>query len=100
MNIIKHKGRISEDSVAVKHFSEYSKEEHESSEPESRLKPCPFCGGTDLTLEGLGYTRIDMPYFQPYRIYCKDCYFNFDLPDCDIGQAISAWNKRPDKASS
>ncbi len=66
---------------------------------EIKLKPCPFCGGSDLRL----YTEEDYDtYDEDYQgvIECNDCnaYLassNWRDNECDAKDEITAiWNKR------
>ena len=56
------------------------------------LKPCPFCGGTDL------YIYIDGEEFlRDFEVYCAECggqvsYFGTEA------DAIAAWNRRAEDA--
>ncbi len=50
------------------------------------VKPCPFCGGTDLYIDG-------GEYLQDFEVRCVKCgghiaYFN------TRAEAIDAWNRR------
>lgn len=52
-----------------------------------KLKPCPYCGSTDLRLcEGLGYGVVEC------RV--NDCFTKGPMKD-DIRQAVAAWNALP-----
>lgn len=44
---------------------------------EIKLKPCPFCGGTDLELKD--YTEV-LYGFWDYKIRCKTCRAYMDSP--------------------
>ena len=50
------------------------------------LKPCPFCGGTDLHLEGI---------FGPEKIVCYECLAVFSQAESICEEdLIEAWNRR------
>lgn len=50
----------------------------------AKLKPCPFCGGTDI----LEYVHDDQ-----YTVECYECSAN--IPSFNgKADAIKAWNKR------
>lgn len=52
---------------------------------ETKLKPCPFCGGTTLTL------------YQDFMIQCYECKTVFAQPQTDKPKSmIEAWNRRAD----
>ena len=54
------------------------------------LKPCPFCGGTDLHLESFSGWGAD-------AIVCYDCLATFSQQEitCE-DDLIEAWNRRRD----
>ena len=57
---------------------------------ETKLKPCPFCGGTDIE----SY-QIKPSWTNPYwRIGCPDCGAWFEVADWTEEEAINAWNTR------
>lgn len=65
-------------------------------EPLIKLKPCPFCGGSAILIEG--EKNIFYPKGSIY-IMCYDCDVRTDDYETDyIGtaydKAISAWNSR------
>lgn len=52
------------------------------------LKPCPFCGGTDLRLESFSGWGIDI-------IVCYDCLATFSHQEITCEEdLIKAWNRR------
>lgn len=53
----------------------------------AKLKPCPFCGGTNIDCLEAGF-RTGVWFVQ-----CDECYATF--PDFDSeAEAIKAWNRR------
>lgn len=51
-----------------------------------QIKPCPFCGGTDLYIDGGAF-------LQDFEVRCmkcggRVCYFNTRV------DALAAWNRR------
>ena len=56
----------------------------------TELKPCPFCGGTDIE----SY-QVKPSWTNPYwRIGCPNCGRYFVAADCTEEEAIKAWNRR------
>lgn len=57
----------------------------------TELKPCPFCGGTDIRIVGVGPDG--------FSITCKDCNVWVDniFEDMTEEQAIELWNMRVKK---
>ena len=55
-----------------------------------KLKPCPFCGSTDLHIEYSSSWGAD-------RIICYDCLATFSQQEitCE-NDLIEAWNRRAD----
>lgn len=54
----------------------------------NELKPCPFCGSTDIKVHG--------PYFIEDRyvmVKCNDCNCNTAIYKT-VDQAVEAWNRR------
>jgi Lar family restriction alleviation protein len=49
----------------------------------SELKPCPFCGSTDIKL----HDEIS------HAVWCQECFA--EVPSIDIESAIKLWNTRP-----
>lgn len=49
-----------------------------------KLKPCPFCGGSNLLTE---------PYYEESYVHCQDC--KTDGPAGDYAECEKLWNKRP-----
>jgi Lar family restriction alleviation protein len=57
-------------------------------EAENKLKPCPFCGGTEMTVF---FGVFDNPTY----VLCKKCQAQGPAKEPESEQsAISAWNKR------
>lgn len=54
----------------------------------NELKPCPFCGGTDI--ECVDFHKADMWFVQ-----CENCYATFPSFDTE-DEAIEARNRRVD----
>lgn len=54
------------------------------------LKPCPFCGGTEIV-----YERYLNMAGERYRVWCMDCTAGVD-PGCaqDIETVQNIWNRR------
>ena len=51
-----------------------------------QLKPCPFCGGTDLHIEETDYVYL----------ICYDCLSWFTQAEITCREdLIDAWNRRP-----
>lgn len=48
-----------------------------------KLKPCPFCGGNNLSVEGITF----------YWVECIDCNASISGHETEE-QAIEAWNRR------
>lgn len=55
----------------------------------TELKPCPFCGSTNLVVDSSDMYR--------WYVECWDCEADGPFAD-DEGLAIEAWNKREGKA--
>ena len=54
------------------------------------LKPCPFCGGTDIE----SY-EVNPGWTDPYwRIGCPDCGVWFEIAGWKEQDAAEAWNRR------
>lgn len=52
----------------------------------NKLKPCPFCGGTDIMIKDKGNWSY---------IWCGDCLSAFwQLEACSVEDNVEAWNKR------
>lgn len=68
-------GRMSDKDVVFAYYIAFN----DSREPmeEVRLKPCPFCGGTDLELKD--YTE-ELYGFCDYKIRCRTCRAYMDSP--------------------
>ena len=49
----------------------------------SELKPCPFCGSTDIKL----HDEIS------HAVWCQECFA--EVPSIDIESAIKLWHTRP-----
>ena len=59
-----------------------------------KLKPCPFCGGTDLHLRSFFSPDSDI-------IVCYDCLATFSQQELTCEEdLIKAWNRRPDKSQA
>ena len=57
----------------------------------SELKPCPFCGGTDIGMTYCQPYSLDIPY----DIFgCKNCGANFYAKATSIEQSGRTWNTR------
>ena len=65
----------------------------------SDLKPCPFCGGTDVANVSAGYagpTDVWHAGHQIFAVNCKGC--GASVPNRYQNQlVVDAWNKRPDQ---
>ena len=65
------------------------------------LKPCPFCGGTDIEIMHWTTAVKAGPHQIMYAAFCSN-------PDCgafgpwDLGEsgAVEAWNKRAEKEAA
>ena len=54
------------------------------------LKPCPFCGGTEIV-----YERYLHMAGERYRVWCEDCTAGVDPGYArDIGTVQNMWNRR------
>lgn len=56
------------------------------------LKPCPFCGGTDIVIhrdDGLLAQRLNI---WRYKLCCQSCFAQFYRGT--KGEIIEAWNRR------
>lgn len=68
-------------------------------EDEIKLKPCPFCGCTNII-----YTDKSMEKSNNHSVFCPNCgcgtgFFYGSSPDYILKQyAINAWNRRSDNA--
>ena len=49
----------------------------------SEIKPCPFCGSTDIKL----HDEIS------HAVWCQECFA--EMPSIDIESAVELWNTRP-----
>ena len=59
---------------------------------EAKLKPCPFCGGTNIVIhrdDGIVAQRLEI---ERYRLCCKDC--AAQLYRGTKEEVIEAWNRR------
>ena len=54
------------------------------------LKPCPFCGGTNVEVYHQ-YWRVINRY--DYSVHCFDCHFGLANQNTEE-EAIEAWNRR------
>lgn len=61
----------------------------------SELKPCPFCGSTDVKLVG-SHTNDDCySSYYSYRVFCRNCGARgAEKRDEEKPLAIRAWNRR------
>lgn len=50
----------------------------------AELKPCPFCGGEEVSIDG---------YRDVFFVQCDDCGATFPMFDT-LEEAASAWNRR------
>lgn len=54
------------------------------------LKPCPFCGGTEIV-----YERYLHMAGERYRVWCADCTAGVDPGYArDVGTVQNMWNRR------
>lgn len=51
------------------------------------LEPCPFCGGTDIDPEELGYNGLG-------HHVCRDCHASGPTAEKTHANSAKAWNKR------
>lgn len=59
----------------------------------NELKPCPFCGGTDLHLESFSVCGADV-------IVCYDCLATFSQQEITCEEdLIEAWNRRANETN-
>lgn len=57
-----------------------------------KLKPCPFCGGTDILIKD----KENWSY-----IWCGDCLMaSWNLEACSVEDNVEAWNKRKTGATA
>jgi Lar family restriction alleviation protein len=59
---------------------------------DTEIKPCPFCGCTDIDYFETDYGQADDPYF--YVISCTDCNANVFADGGELDDAIKLWNRR------
>ena len=60
----------------------------------NELKPCPFCGGTDLHFRSVFAPDSDV-------IICYDCLASFSQQELTCEEdLIKAWNRRPDNSKA
>ena len=63
------------------------------------LKPCPFCGGTDIRSERserVSKSGKLIRYMSTrYRYFCAACFCGTS-PQYDMESAREVWNRRPD----
>ncbi len=53
---------------------------------QTKLKPCPFCGGTDIMIKDEGNWSY---------IWCGDCLMaSWQREACSVDDNVEAWNKR------
>ncbi len=52
-----------------------------------KLKPCPFCGGTDITIHSPSSHGLTL-----YGVACDEC--GVRIKRFDEAEAIAAWNRR------
>jgi len=57
---------------------------------ETKMEPCPFCGGEDISKSNLGGC---------WEMACKKCWAKTGLQN-ELGEAIAAWNRRAPLAPS
>ena len=50
---------------------------------EQEIKPCPYCGSTDIKL----HDEIT------HAVWCQECFA--EMPSIDIESAVELWNTRP-----
>jgi Lar family restriction alleviation protein len=82
--------------MALAKVESYSKDKTE--EVELDLLPCPFCGGSDLSVRR-DYTPEDPSHWYAMHIFCEDCHAhgrnNFPIGWCECEQsAADGWNLR------
>lgn len=82
---------IYEEGWKSKYICEICMDEFIDQDPELRLEPCPFCGGTDIHY---GYRNNG----QYATIECYDCLASFfQLEACNEEDLAVAWNRREGK---
>lgn len=59
---------------------------------EIKLKPCPFCGGTDINCDHIEPSWTD----DYWEIGCPDC-GTWNSCNKSKDEAIAAWNRRVEK---
>ena len=63
-----------------------------------KLKPCPFCGSTNVKIVG-NHTNDDCGWYYSYYVFCRDCGARgAEKRDEEKPLAIRAWNRRADSA--
>lgn len=59
----------------------------------TKLKPCPFCGSTDIDIDETDFGRADDPYC--YIVKCMACHASVYVDSDDtMEDAASKWNRR------
>lgn len=62
----------------------------------AELKPCPFCGGTEIVIQSISGIFPRSSYQRTYKyIQCRSC-FAMTADYATKPKAIEAWNRRVD----
>ena len=56
-----------------------------------KLKPCPFCGGNEITIRQIEYAGIIEPRFYAQ---CRNCFAQTGPGWITEKGAVEAWNRR------
>lgn len=60
----------------------------------SRFKPCPFCGGTEIVKDNQKECGSPMVYWKSFRFKCSECGAIGGYWRNSEEKAVEAWNQR------
>jgi Lar family restriction alleviation protein len=60
---------------------------------ETKLLPCPFCGGNKIRIDDDGGVMLGDYTADTFWAFCRDCWSTAS-PEKTRKEAIAAWNKR------
>lgn len=81
------------DGLAELPIYEFEDEEEEHTDGKTKLKPCPFCGATEITTSNHSGLFIEEGVCE-YRVLCTVCGANTGWENRTREEAIEAWNRR------